>query len=72
MLALIASGLSREDAYVVAQRNAARAWEGEAFRQAIESDPVVQERLSTTDIEHAFNIQYHLKNLDHTFELLGI
>jgi adenylosuccinate lyase len=72
MLSLIASGLSREDAYAVAQRNAARAWDGEEFRAAIESDPVVQERLSSEDIEHAFDINYHLKNLEHTFEVLDI
>ncbi len=72
MLSLIASGLAREDAYAVAQRNAAKAWDGEGFRDAIESDPVVQERLTASEIEHAFDIRYHLKNLEHTFEVLGI
>jgi adenylosuccinate lyase len=72
MLALIATGLSREDAYSVAQRNAAKAWDGAGFREAIESDPVVQERLTATDIEHAFDIRYHLKSLSHTFETLDI
>ncbi len=72
MLALIATGLSREEAYTVAQRNAAKAWEGEPFRTAIENDPTVKERLSAQEIEHAFDIQYHLKNLAHTFAVLGI
>ncbi len=72
MLALITTGLSREDAYAVAQRNAAKAWDGAGFREAIEADPVVQERLTAEDIEHAFNVEYHLKNLTHTFETLGI
>jgi adenylosuccinate lyase len=72
MLALIATGLSREEAYTVAQRNAAKAWAGQDFRAAIESDPTVQERLSAQDIEHAFDIDYHLKNLTHTFDTLGI
>ncbi len=72
MLALIATGLSREEAYTVAQRNASKAWAGESFRSAIEADPTVQERLSAQDIEHAFDIQYHLKNLSHTFQALGI
>jgi adenylosuccinate lyase len=72
MLALIASGLSREEAYTVAQRNAAKAWAGEDFGHAIRNDPTVKERLSTQDVDHCFDVQHHLKNLGHTFELLGI
>lgn len=72
MLALIQTGLSREEAYTVAQRNASKAWAGEDFRAVIERDPTVQERLTAQDIEHAFDMRYHLKNLQHTFELLGI
>lgn len=72
MLALIQTGLSREEAYGVAQRNAAKAWSGEDFRSAIESDPIVTERLTTQDVAHAFDMGYHLKNLQHTYEALGI
>lgn len=72
MLALIVEGLSREEAYGVAQRNAAKAWGGENFRAAIEADPIVQEKLTAQDLEHAFDVKSHLKNLHHTFEALGI
>src|SRR5262249_23940475 len=72
MLALIASGLSREEAYTTVQRNAAKAWAGENFQHAIANDPVVKERLTTEQISHAFDMKYHLKNLSHTFEKLGI
>ena len=72
MLSLIATGLSREEAYTVAQRNAAKSWSGEDFRTCIENDPVVKERLSAEDLEHIFDVRYHLKNLTHTFEVLGI
>ena len=72
MLALIQTGLSREEAYGVAQRNAAKAWAGQSFRAAIEEDPIVVERLSAQDIAHAFDMDYHLKNLQHTYEALGI
>ena len=47
-------------------------WSGQNFREAIESDPTVKERLSAQDVEHAFDIEYHLKHLAHTFEVLGI
>ena len=72
MLALIAAGLSREDAYTVVQRNAARAWEGADFEEAIRSDPVVQQHLRPEEIADAFDIGHHLKHLDATFEKLGI
>jgi adenylosuccinate lyase len=72
MLALIATGLSREEAYGVAQRNAAKAWAGEDFRAAVTADPIVKERLSEQDIAHAFDLQHHLQNLEHTFTALGI
>jgi adenylosuccinate lyase len=72
MLALIASGLSREEAYTTVQRNAAKAWSGENFQQAITNDPTVKERLSEEDVHHAFDVQYHLKNLAYTFDKLGI
>jgi hypothetical protein len=51
-------------------RNAAKAWSGENFQQSIREDESV--RLSTQDLDHAFDVQYHLKNLSHTFEKLGI
>lgn len=72
MLALIATGLSREEAYTTVQRNAAKAWDGENFQQAISNDPTVKERLSTEDVAHCFDVQYHLKNLTYTFEKLNI
>lgn len=72
MLALIAKGLSREDAYGVAQRNAAKAWAGEDFRRSVEADPLVQKHLDSQELSHAFDINYHLKHLDHTFEVLKL
>lgn len=72
MLALIQTGLSREEAYTVAQRNAAKAWAGQSFRAAIESDPIVVERLTAEEVAHAFDMEYHLKNLEHTYKSLDI
>jgi adenylosuccinate lyase len=64
--------LSREEAYGVAQRNAAKSWDGEDFRTCVENDPLVKERLSAETLAHVFDIHYHLKSLKHTFEALGI
>lgn len=50
LLALVDAGMSREDAYVVVQRNAMQVWEdiqnavdGPTFKQRIEDDPKVRE-----------------------------
>ncbi|NLH99190.1 MAG: adenylosuccinate lyase [Chthonomonadales bacterium] len=73
MLALVNAGMSREEAYAVAQRNAARTWdEGMDFRQAIESDPDVRRCLNDRQIAECFDVEHHLRHLDHTFEKLGI
>ena len=72
MLALIEKGLSRDDAYKVAQRNAAKAWEGADFKQAVREDPLVKEHLTEEEVDLAFDIRYHLKHIDHTFTRLGL
>ena len=72
MLALIAKGMSREEAYKVAQRNAAKAWEGRNFRSALEADEDVRSRLSKEELDECFDIEYHLKNIDVVFERLGL
>lgn len=72
MIALIGSGMAREDAYKVAQRNAAKAWEGSDFKTSIENDPDVKERLSGKQLEEIFSLEHHLRNAKHTIEAVGI
>ncbi|BDI30804.1 adenylosuccinate lyase [Capsulimonas corticalis] len=72
MLALIEKGLSRDDAYKVAQRNAAKAWEGEDFATAVAADPLVTANLTPEEVAKAFDIRYHLKHVDETFQKLGL
>jgi adenylosuccinate lyase len=62
MVALIGAGMSREGAYKVAQRNAAKAWEGADFKSTVQSDPDVQKRLSKEQVEEAFSLEHHLRN----------
>jgi hypothetical protein len=54
------------------QRNAAKAWSGENFQEAIRDDETVKSRLSSQELDHAFDVEYQLKNLRHTVEKLGI
>lgn len=72
MLALVRSGLTRDEAYKMVQRNAARAWEGESFREALASDPEVVARLSESDLEECFDYRNHVRNVDVVFDRLGI
>ncbi len=62
MVVLIQSGMSREGAYKVAQRNAARAWDGHDFRTSVAEDPDVKARLSSEQIEEIFDLEHHLRH----------
>jgi adenylosuccinate lyase len=72
MLALVDHGVARDEAYKLVQRNAAAAWQGAEFKQQVLADPDIRAHLSEADIEHCFDLQYHLKHLERTFSQLGI
>ncbi len=72
MIHLIHAGLSREAAYKVAQRNAAKAWEGQDFRTAVSEDPEVVRLLSKEEVEEIFSLEHHLRNTGHTLVATGI
>jgi adenylosuccinate lyase len=72
MLALVSKGLSREQAYRLVQRNAAKAWEGADFRQNLKEDEEVRRVLSEEEIDRCFDLQHHLRHLDVTFQRLGL
>jgi len=67
LLALIKAGLSRESAYRVVQRNAAKVWEGkEDFLSALLADPDVS-ALPPETIRAQFDLGYHLRHVDDIF-----
>jgi adenylosuccinate lyase len=72
MIALIHAGMSRESAYKVAQRNAAKAWDGCDFKTSVASDPEVRERLTPEAVEELFSLKHHLRNVGHTLTASGI
>jgi adenylosuccinate lyase len=56
LTALIESGMTRDDAYRVVQRNAQRAWdEQRSFRELLEADPDVSGRLDTARLDELFD-----------------
>jgi adenylosuccinate lyase len=59
LLALVASGLSRDDAYRIVQRDARQAWtERQHLRQVLADDPDVT--LSEPDLDAAFDLERYL------------
>lgn len=62
MVELVRAGMSRADAYKVAQRNAAKAWDGEDYKTSVAADPDVQQRLSPEAVEKVFSLEHHLRH----------
>jgi adenylosuccinate lyase len=68
LLALVDSGLSRDDAYRSVQAHAMRAWEEETdFTQLVRSDPALAERVDLTAV---FDLDATVRHVDTVFERL--
>ena len=73
LLALTRAGISREDAYVIVQRNAMAAWEklgtpsAGSFRANLEADPEFGARVSPEELDRAMDPRRHLGELDRVF-----
>lgn len=72
MIALIAKGLSREEAYKVAQRNAAKAWDGADFKSSVATDEAVVSRLTPAEVEELFSLEHHLGQARATLAAVGL
>jgi len=69
LLALTQKGASREDAYKYVQRNAMPVWRGEGdFLSLLKADKDVFAKLSDTELEELFDLDYHLKHVDTIFK----
>jgi len=70
LLALTQAGASREDAYVMVQRNAMKVWESDgalSLLDLLKADPGVAEKLGNAELEALFDLDYHLKHVDTIF-----
>ncbi len=73
LLALIETGMSRQDAYGIVQRNAMASWNGRTpFLDLLLADPDVGARLSADEVRALFDYQFYLRNIGATFERLGL
>ncbi|WP_397580201.1 adenylosuccinate lyase [Sphingorhabdus sp.] len=71
LLALTQAGISREDSYRIVQRNAMKVWESdgaESLMELLKADPDVTAKMTATEIEDRFNLDYHFKHIDTVFD----
>jgi adenylosuccinate lyase len=71
LLALVESGLSRDEAYRLVQGTAALAWdEDREFRGLVASDPEITDRLDPAALESVFDIDVYTRHVDTVFDRL--
>ena len=71
LLALTQAGISREDSYCIVQRNAMKVWESdgaESLMELLKADPDVTAKMTASEIEDRFNLDYHFKYIDTIFD----
>jgi adenylosuccinate lyase len=65
LLALVESGLVRDEAYRLVQRHAMRAWdEGLDFRDLVRGDPEIAARVDLGDV---FDVRAYTRHVDEVF-----
>ena len=64
LLALVDAGMVRQEAYVLVQRNAMRAWRGDgAFRDNLGADADVSARLTKETLAQLFDLEHALQHV---------
>jgi adenylosuccinate lyase len=72
LLALVAAGLPRDEAYRLVQRNALAAWDQERdFPELVAADAEITARLDADALAEAFDLRAALRHVDVLFERLG-
>ncbi|MEX0609921.1 MAG: adenylosuccinate lyase [Balneolaceae bacterium] len=70
---LIDKGMPREQAYDTVQPLAMKSWEEQKlFKPIIEADSTIQKTLSQAEIDDAFDLIHHTRNVDFIFERVGL
>jgi adenylosuccinate lyase len=73
LLRLAETGLPRQQAYEIVQRNAMRAWRERApFRAFLAADPEVTVRLTAADLDACFDPTWYLRNVDAIYKRAGL
>lgn len=69
LIRLVDTGLSREEAYAIVQRNAMKAWEDKvSFHDVLAQDPDVIGAIGHDSLTEAFSLEHSLRWVDQTFD----
>src|SRR5690349_19054866 len=72
LLALVETGLSRDDAYRLVQGHAMRAWEEELdFAELVRADGEIAQRLDSAALDSIFDLGHYTRHVDTVFERLA-
>ena len=70
---LIEKGIVREEAYDAVQPLAMQSWENQVpFKPLIEGDGYISSKLTQDEIDDAFDLNHHTRNVDVIFERVGL
>ena len=73
LLRLTETGLPRQRAYEIVQRNAMRAWSDRtSFRDLLAADPEVTARLAPAALAECFDPAWYLRNVDAIYRRLNL
>ena len=69
LLSLTQKNISREDSYLMVQRNSMKVWNDEgSFYELIKKDEEICSILSNDEIDDIFDLNYHLKHIEEIFQ----
>ena len=69
LLSLTQKDISREDSYLMVQRNSMKVWNDEGtFYELIKKDEEICSILSDDEIDDIFDLNYHLKHIEEIFQ----
>jgi adenylosuccinate lyase len=73
LLALVESGISRENAYRMVQRNAMKVWEqGGQLKDLAAADPEIAKALTSDKMSEVFDPANFIRNAGHIFNRIGL
>ena len=67
LLALTQQGVSRDEAYLLVQRNAMMAWKEGNFLGKLQADRDITAALSANDLNNLFDMAHHTRHIDVIF-----
>ena len=74
LLALVdAGGMDRDEAYKLVQAHAMTAWDtAQPFYDLLAADTTITAALSVAQLQECFDPEFYLRNIEQSFERLGI